>query len=314
MIQRIIDVIHSCETFLITSHVRLDGDALGSELALWHVINDMGKKAVVYNQDTAPEMYQFLPGCDAIQHELASGEKFDAVFVLDCSESERAGNLVDLVRSSPLMINIDHHISNTFFSELSLVDVDASSTGEILYRIIKAMGISVTKDVATNLYTAILTDTGSFRYSNTTPATFAVVADLVNLGADPREVAENVYETKPLVQMHLLKEALNTLEVNGDRKIGSIVVTREMVTRAGALQEHTEGFVDLVRSIRGVDIALFFHETAHDVFKISLRSKGTVNVEKIARAFGGGGHLNASACTIAGDIKSVKRRLLGAIE
>jgi phosphoesterase RecJ-like protein len=314
MINRIVDIIHSCETFLITSHVRLDGDALGSELALWHVLRDMGKEAVVYNGDMTPTIYEFLSGTDAIIHNLHAVHNFDAAFVLDCSELERIGEEGRRIGSIKQIINIDHHISNNFFSEVSLVDSNASSTGEILYHIIEKLGVHITKDIAINLYTAILTDTGAFRYSNTGSHTLFVAAKLVEAGADPRWIAENVYETKSKAQIRLLKDALHTLEFDCQDKVGSIFVSQPMLQEAKALPEHTEGFVDLIRSIKGVEVAVFFHETSKNNYKISLRSKGRINVEKIARNFGGGGHVNASACSIEGNIVNAKKKLFAFIK
>ena len=313
MIKKIRDIIRSGSRFLISSHVRLDGDALGSELALYYALRNMGKEAVVYNQDETPRLYAFLPGIDAVVHNLDSLDGYDAVFLLDCSGLERMGDEWRRIGAMSTVINIDHHISNDFFSEFSLVDVDASSTGEILYRLMYDMGITITKDIAVNLYTAILTDTGSFRYSNTGKFTFEAAAKLLEAGIDPRWVAEKVYESRSNEQMKLLREALGTLELHEDITTGVMVVSREMMKRADAMPEHTEGFVDLIRSIGSVSVAVFFQETSDDYYKISLRSKGTVNVEKIAAYFGGGGHVNASACKIAGDIGTVKKKVLAVV-
>ena len=314
MINKVVDIINSCKNFLITAHVRLDGDAVGSELALYHVLRNMGKDAVIYNQDRTPDVYTFLPGTDAIVHCLDSIEMFDVAFVLDCSDFERVGGKAGLISSIKSIVNIDHHISNNGFSEISLIDSGASSTGEILYRVIEKLGVPVTKDIATNLYTAIITDTGSFRYSNTGYRTFTVAAKLVEAGADPRWIAENIYENKPLEQIQLLKEAFKTLEFHRDIKTGSMSVSQVMLQNAKALPEHTEGFVDMIRSIKGIEVALFFQETSESSYRISLRSKRRINVERIAREFGGGGHVNASACSLEGDIQSVKNKLLDAIK
>ncbi len=175
------------------------------------------------------------------------------------------------------------------------------------------MGITINGDIATNIYTAILTDTGSFHYSNTGIDTFRVAADLVEKGADCRYIAENIYETRPVVQIRLMGKVLDTLEFYEGGKVGSIYVTQEMLRKEGALPEHTEGFVDIVRSIQGVEIAVCYYEVSRNRFKISLRSKGKVNVEKIAGKLGGGGHVNASACRVEGSIKTVKGKVLRAI-
>lgn len=314
MIKKISDIIRAGNRFLISSHVRLDGDALGSELALYYALRDMGKEAVVYNQDETPQLYNFLPGVDFIIHNVDSVDGYDAVFLLDCSNLDRMGDEWNRIGAMSTVINIDHHVSNDFFSELSLVDVNASSTGEILYRLMCDMGVSITKDIAVNLYTAILTDTGSFRYSNTGIYTFTVASKLVQAGVDPRWVAEKVYESRSNEQIMLLREALGTLELHENIKTGFMVVSRKMMERTGSMPEHTEGFVDLIRSIGSVSVAVFLQENSEDCYKISLRSKGNINVGKIAEHFGGGGHVNASACRIAGGIRTVKRKLLEVLQ
>jgi len=313
MFDEVIEVIHSCSTFLITSHERPDGDAVGSELAIYHMLRGMGKDVVVYNQDKTPAVYEFLPGSKNIIHELDSVNGFDAVFVLDCSDIERVGNEKNKIGSIKKIVNIDHHASIGTFSEILLVDSTASSTGEIIHRLLKHMRVTITEDIATNIYTAILTDTGGFRYSNTGIDTFRVAADLMERGADPRNIAQNIYETKPVVQIQLMAKALNTLEFYEGGKVGSLYVTREMLRSVGALPEHTEGFVDIVRSIEGIEVAIFYYEFSKNRFKISMRSKETVDVERIARRLGGGGHVNASACRVEGDIKTVRGKVLGAI-
>jgi len=313
MLDEIAGVIHSCATFLITSHVRPDGDALGSELALYHVLRGMGKDAVVYNQDITPAVYAFLPGAEEIVHSLDSVERFDAVFVLDCSDISRVGDEQDKIRSVPNVVNIDHHLSVGTFSKILLTDSEASSTGEMIHRLLTHMGVEITRDVAMNLYTAVLTDTGSFQYSNTGSATFRVAADLVERGADCRYIAKNIYETKPAVQIRLMGKVLDTLQLYEAEKVGVIVVTQEMLRREGALPEHTEGLVDMVRSIRDVEVAVCCYEVSEGRFKVSLRSKGDVDVEKIAGTLGGGGHKNASACRVEGDFETVRERVLGAI-
>jgi len=314
MFDEIVSVINSCRNFLITSHIRLDGDAIGSELAMYHTLRNLGKEAVVYNQDETPEIYKFLPGSEFIVNTLESLEKFDVVFVLDCSKIDRIGNESHRVSAAvKKMINIDHHISNGGFCDISLIDSEASSTGEILYRLLEKMGVALTENIATNLYTAILTDTGSFRYSNTGRDTFTIAGTLVEKGADPQLIAQRIYEMNPPAKIKLLTKVLETFESDWDEKISSIVVTRKMIEEAGALPEHTEGFVDFARSIEGVEVAVFYNEMSENNFRISLRSKGRINVERVARKFGGGGHANASACMIEGNIDTVKRRIVTCI-
>lgn len=312
-IGKITEVIRASRRFLITSHVRLDGDAIGSELALYLMLRDMGKEASVYNRDATPQMYRFLPASDAIMNSLDAGEAFDAVFILDCSEIDRVGEEAPRVGAIRNIINIDHHISNGSFGDLSLLDPAASSTGEIVYRLIRELGVNITKDVAINLYTAILTDTGAFRYSNTGRKTFRIAGELVAKGADPWWISQRIYENNPAQKMKLLAKALDTMTFFQDRKIAVIHVTKKMLEEAGALWEYTEGFVEFPRSIEGVEVAAFISEIGDRFFKVSLRSRGSVDVEKIAGVFGGGGHHSAAACRITGDLESVKAKLVEAV-
>jgi phosphoesterase RecJ-like protein len=314
MFNKIVHIIQTSKIFLVSSHERLDGDALGSALGMYHILRDLGKDVVVYNQDKTPDIYRFLPGTDIVVHTLDPLKKFDAAIILDCSEIDRVGNLANHISSAAgYIINIDHHISNDKFGDYFFVDPSASSTGEIVYRLLDALKTSLTEDIATNIYAAIMTDTGSFRYANTTSNTFKVAAKLVEKGADCRLISEHIYETKPLPQIKLLGMALDTLEFHDDGEIGSVVVTQKMMKDTGALIEHTEGIVDMVRSVKGIETAIFYCEMADNCFKVSLRSKRATDVARIAGEFGGGGHVNAAACRITGDIKDIKKKLITVI-
>jgi phosphoesterase RecJ-like protein len=312
-VNRIIDVIASGRTFLITSHVRLDGDAVGSELALYHLLRNMGKEAVVYNQDETPGSYRFLPGAEEIIHSLVTVDLFDAAFVLDCSEIDRVGEAASRILGIRTIVNIDHHLSNRGNFGLSFADPGASSVGELLYRLIEKMGAPVTREIAVNLYAAIVTDTGSFRYSNTGADTFRIAGELVRMGADPYGVAEKIYETHPREKIRLMEKVLGTLEFAWDGRISTLWVSKKMFEDAGALPEHTEHFVDLARSIDGVEVAAFFTEIERHLYRVSLRSKGRMNVAKVAGLFGGGGHFSAAACRINGRLDDVKNRIVQAV-
>ncbi len=313
MIKEILAAIDQGEKFLITAHVRLDGDALGSELALYLMLKDLGKEAVICNQDATPEHYRFLPAAERIVHELENIEQYDVAFILDCSELDRVGKISgDIVRVKTL-INIDHHVSNGGFCQLRLLDPKASSTGELLYRLMRKMHVKMTKDICTNLYAAILTDTGGFRYSSTHQETLRAAGDLVEGGASPQWISENIYESDPPVKLQLLSRVLETLTLDMKTKTASLVVTQQHLQDTGAMMEHTDGFIDVPRTVKGIDIAMLYTQTEGNHFKLSLRSKGKVNVEKIARKFGGGGHINAAACRVEGNIDEIKRRVLEAV-
>jgi len=314
MIKEILAAISNGKKFLITAHVRLDGDALGSELALYLLLKDLGKEAVIYNQDATPERYRFLPAADHIVHELNQIEKYDVGFVLDCSELDRVGKISEEVVRIKTLINIDHHVSNGGFCKLRLLDPKASSTGELLYRLMRKMHAKMTKDISTNLYAAILTDTGGFRYSSTHQDTLRAAGDLVQGGADPQWISENIYESDPPAKLLLLSRVLETLTLDMKNKTASLVVTRKHLQDVGAKMEHTDGFIDIPRTVKGIDIAMLYTQMGEKQYKLSLRSKGKVNVEIIARKFGGGGHVNAAACLIEGDIEDIKSQVLEAVK
>lgn len=310
MVKEILAAISQGKRFLITAHVRLDGDALGSELALYLMLKDLGKEAVICNQDATPEHYRFLPAAEHIVHDLEHIEKYDIAFILDCSELDRIGKMAADVVKIKTLINIDHHVSNGRFSKLTLLDPQASSTGELLYRLMRKMHVKMTKDICTNLYAAILTDTGGFRYSSTHQETLRAAGDLVEGGANPQWISENIYESDPPAKLQLLSKVLETLTLDMENRVASMVVTQKHLQDTGATMEHTDGFIDIPRTVKGIDIAMLYTQMGENQYKLSLRSKGKVNVEKIARQFGGGGHVNAAACRIDGDIEAIKSRVL----
>lgn len=313
MLDRIIAMINSYRTFLLTSHVRLDGDALGSELALYHILNDMCKEVLIYNQDKTPDNYRFLPGSVNIVHALPDLKKYDVVFVLDCSDLERIGDQSSVIGKMERIINIDHHLSNGGFCELTYIDRESSSTGELLYRLIMQMSVVPTRDVANNLYAAIVTDTGGFRYRNTSRETLLAAGDLVGKGADPQWLSENIYENNPPEKIRLMTKALETLSFDFNGRVASMTVYLEALTSTGALSEYIEGFVDIPRTIRGVDVSVLYLELSENYYKLSLRSKGKINMETVARRFGGGGHANAAACKVRGELGTIKRQVMEAI-
>ncbi|MCK9197156.1 MAG: bifunctional oligoribonuclease/PAP phosphatase NrnA [Syntrophales bacterium] len=313
MIQKIIDIINRHQKFLITAHVKLDGDAVGSELAFYLLLKGLGKDATIYNQDKTPDNYRFLPGSDIIRNILPPPDSFEVAFILDCSELDRVGDEAARIGTVKKLVNIDHHVSNGGFCEVRLIDPTASSTGELIFRLLTAMKTTITAEMATNLYTAILTDTGGFHYGNTGKDTFIAAGHLVESGADPQWISENIYESFPMSKIRLLAKAMQTLSFDCQDRVGSLVVFLKDFEETGALWEHSEGLVDLPRSIEGVEISILYTELPDRNFKISLRSKGVTNVERVARVFGGGGHVNASGCRIEGNIDTVKKRLLEVI-
>jgi phosphoesterase RecJ-like protein len=313
MINEIIKAINEGHNFLVTAHVRLDGDALGSELAVYLMLKGLGKEAVVYNKDRTPERYQFLPAAHNIVHNISDIEHYDTCFILDCSDLTRVGDEAEKIRKIKKLINIDHHVSNNGFCSLKMLDAKASSTGELVFRLMQGMRFKMTKDICTNLYAAIITDTGSFRYSSTTQETFLAAGILVGEGANPQRIAENIYESDSPARLKLLAKALSTLSLDMESRVGSMVVTHKDLLEIGAAWEHTEGFVDIPRTVKGIEVSVLYTQREENHFKLSLRSKAKVNVEKVAKKFGGGGHIHAASCWMKGDIDTIKSQIIEAV-
>lgn len=304
MINRILQLIEQSQTILIAAHGNPDGDAIGSTLALANALQEMGKDVLAYNQDRAPLEYSFLPGYASVVDKIDSDQHFDAGFVLDAGELNRAG--VWIRERSTTLVNIDHHPYSEDFGEIYYVDTQACATGVLIYRLLQAAGHPISADVATCIYTAILSDTGSFRYSNANPEAFAVAAEMVGVGVDPWSIASGLYESQERERLQLLAKALPTLRVSDCGRYASIAVTLDMYTQTGAHEEHTDRFINYPRSIRDVEVAIFFRQLSADRFKIGFRSKGNIDVGALARAMHGGGHHNAAGATLDGSLDSVQ--------
>ena len=313
MIQKIISEIEINSTFLITAHENPDGDAVGSSLALANFLSAIGKEVIIYHCDPLPDNYAFLPMADRICSVIPE-QFYDICFVLDAGDLCRAGSDLATFGKIGKIINIDHHPDNKKFGELNLVDPKASATGALIYRILTAAGHAIDYDTALCIYTAIVTDTGSFRYSNANPEAFTISAAMVACGINPWFVAERLYESQPRQRLELLTLALATLQVADRGDVASITVTLDMYNKTGASPDLTDGFVNYPRSIRGVEVAVFFREIEGGSFKVGFRSKGSVDVSAIAAAFGGGGHHNAAGCKIPGPIEEARNRVISYIE
>jgi phosphoesterase RecJ-like protein len=293
--------------FLIAVHIDPDGDAIGSALALSAALESMGKKTLVLSRDPVPKYYKFLAGHDKFASRLKDIMKEDPVLVLvDCNTPARAAVGEYQFRKS---IVIDHHATEKDFGDIRWIDHKAAATGFMIYYLIKALRIATTKDIAANLYTAICVDTGTFRYSNTSADVLRVSAELVEAGADPGLIAVNLYESWDYKRFRLLMMTLNTLEVRN--RIAVIHVTQNMFKETGTRSEDTEHFSNFPRMIGAVKMAALLRELDNGEWKASLRSRGGVNVARIAEKFGGGGHNNAAGFKIKADLKTVKEILFG---
>ncbi len=303
----VLSAILARQSFLITSHARPDGDAIGSVLSLWMLLQQLGKQADMLLYDRVPLIYRTLPGTEqilsaaALQHDLHP----DAVILLECDSIERS-RLNGL--EGKFLINIDHPTSGRQFGDVNWIETKASAVAEMVYRLTVAAGATITPEMATCLYTALLSDTGSFCYEGTSAQTFALAKNLVELGARPARIAQDVYFSNPASKMRLLGAALTTLKREG--RIAWLWVTHSDMIRLGAVEEDCEGIVNYAIGISGVDVAVFLRELPDHRVRMSLRSKSTVSVAAVAERFGGGGHQNASGCTLEGPLYSAMDRIL----
>lgn len=313
---KLLSVIRENKSFLIVSHINPEGDAVGSCIALALGLKKIGKKEVyILSRDPVPEILKFLPSSKLVRQRVPR-KMFDVLLVVDCNTIERTG--LKNLRARNTFI-IDHHIlpvniarSGAYnYLSGSFIDPEASAAGELVYKVLVALKIPVDREMAVNLYTAILIDTGGFRYANTTPESLKIASGLVEIGAEPWRITKEVHESVPHNAVKLLALAFATLEKRG--KIAWITVTKEMLKKTGTTAEDTEDFVDYPRKIKGIEAAVFFREDGRGLYKISLRSKGGVDVAEIARKFGGGGHAPAAGCRLKGTLQEVKSKVLTAV-
>ncbi|MDY0269828.1 DHH family phosphoesterase [Trichloromonas sp.] len=312
MIRTILEKIEAGASFLVASHESPDGDAMGSTLALTHFLREWGKEVLPYNRDGIPRDYAFLPGSERVVSEIPPGASFDVGFILDAGELRRAGSgLKDVCRS---LVNIDHHPFSENFGDVYYVDEEACATGVLIYRLVKASGRPISHNVALCVYTAILADTGSFRYSNANPEAFAAASELVALGINPWDVASALYESQDEKRLRLLAQALATLTVSSCGRYASVAVTQSMYEQARAGAEHTDGFVNYPRSVHGVEVAIFFRQISPTSFKVGFRSKGRIDVGALSREFGGGGHHNAAGAVVDGPLDEVRATVFSRLD
>jgi Exopolyphosphatase-related proteins len=311
MLSQVVELIESKHRFLITGHARPDGDSIGSSLALYWGLRALHKDVVVVMRDPIPPAYQELPGAGEVQTRPAIDELYDAAFVIECSNLDRPG-LPGLEKQ--FIVNIDHHTTTALFGHINWIDPTAAAVGEMIYNLCKALGININQPIAECVYAALLSDTGSFHYANTTERTFKIASELVRRGARPAHVARALYESHSFGKVKLLGHVLSTLRRDATGRVAWVTMTREMMEAADATEDDLEGIVNHPLSIRDVEAAVFFKEIRPGHFRISLRSKGKVDVSKIAEHFGGGGHKYASGCTVIGTQDSVENRVLSSLQ
>lgn len=314
----IINRIKKAQHLLVASHCDPDGDAIGSLLALGLTVSKLDKKVTIYNASPIPAVYRFLPSVEKIVRQIKNAATYDAVLILDCGHISRVGESYANFSQIPVIINIDHHITNTRFGTIQLIDPTACSTAEIVYRLIKALNAPIDKAIATSIYTGILTDTGSFRFSNTNQAAFEISQEMVQLGVEPYDVAQQVFGKYSLGRIKLLNLALDSIEISDNGKLSIMTLTNEMFAETGTQPEDVDGMINYARRIEDVKVAALIQEQTNGKkqrngmrnFHVSLRSDGSVDVAAIAGAFGGGGHSNAAGFQVEMTMAKLKSEII----
>ena len=300
---RAAEEIRKRQRFVLASHVRPDGDAIGSQLAMAYALRAMGKQVRIINRDPAPPPLFALPGVSEIEIAERADDPGDAVIVMESGELARTG-VAGLERG--FIINIDHHIGNTMYGAVNWFDVSAAACGEMVFDLVGDLGVPLTPEIAVHIYVALLTDTGSFHYSSISPRTFDIARQCVEAGVDPRWVARAVFDNNTLAHLKLLGAVLNAMELDPSGRVATLRVDRTLAAQCGATYEDTEGIINMPLSVKDIQGVVFFKENGTDDWRISMRSKGDVDINAVARLYGGGGHKNASGCSAAGGYAALK--------
>ncbi len=310
MLSQVVELIENKQRFGITTHIKPDGDGVGSSLGLCWLLKSLGKSAEVIVHGEIPLAYRSLPGADEIRNVEKVDGSYDAVFVIECSDLERPG-IAGLEKE--FTVNIDHHATSEHFGTINWIDSTASAVGEMIYNLCKAIGGRVTREIAECVYMALVTDTGSFHFSNTTERTLKVASELIKAGVKPATISEAVYNNYPWSRIELMRQVLGTVKRDESGKIASLRQTLEMRQKAGAVDGDNNGFVNIPLSAREILAAVYMREVGENTYRVSLRSKGDINVAKVAEKFGGGGHRNAAGLKIEGDWDEKEAELVAAV-
>ena len=310
MLSQVVELIENKNNFAITTHVRPDGDGVGSSLGLCWLLRSLGKSAEVVLRDEIPVSYARLPGADEIKKVAEVNGKYDAIFVIECSDITRPG-----IRGleNQLTVNIDHHATSEHFGTINWIDQTASAVGEMIYNLCKAIGGRITKEIAECVYLALVTDTGSFHFPNTTERTLKVASELIKVGVKPAQISEAVYNSYPWSRIELMRQVLATVRRNAAGNIAWLRQTLEMSENADAVDGDNNGFVNIPLAAREVEAVVYMREVQPNVYRVSLRSKDDINVARVAEKFGGGGHKNAAGCRVEGDWDARETEIVAAL-
>jgi phosphoesterase RecJ-like protein len=305
------------DRIVLTTHVRPDGDGIASEIALYSILKDIGKDVYIVNQDTTPEMYAWLPMSRQIhsltQHGSITLDPIDLSLLLDCSSRDRIGEVYEIIKGSRRIISLDHHEGNDCFRDYCFIDTTASSIGELLHTVVPDIEKRLDRDLATCLYVSIMTDTGSFAYSNTTGNVFRIVSKLIEQGLDPDRIYKNIYNRKRINHFRLLGKALQLMETDESGKIVSVLLPRWVYDETGANEEDNEGILEVIRGLRDMELIILLRQIDDRKLKCSLRSINSIDCNHLARRFNGGGHFKAAGFVLEGEIESMGREIVDKI-
>ncbi len=308
---RICEALRARQHIVVTSHVRPDGDAIGSQLALAAALRAVGRDVRIVNRDPAPAPLNELPGAGTIEIAERLDGPVDAVVVLECGEPGRTG----LDGLGPrFLINIDHHTGNTGYGAVNWFDASVAACAEMVYDVIAGLDAPLTPEIASNLYVAILTDTGSFRYSGLTRRTYEMAGRLVEAGADPVALARLVFDSNTLPRLRLFGAVMASMDVDASGRIASLFLDHAVTAATGGSYDDTDGLINLPLTVRAIQVVAFFKQGEPGQFRVSLRSKGDIDVGGVARHFGGGGHRNAAGCTVPGSLDDARRAVMPLVE
>jgi len=315
-IAKVADALRRHKSFLITSHINLEGDSVGSQIAMALLLKRLKKRYCIVDNDRVPKHLRFITAGEEISNDVTRTYEFEAFVALDCPVIERSGKVSAYARDAKTVFNIDHHVSNSLFGGVRWIEPRMSSCGEMMYRLYKEMGVPIDRKAARAMYVAILTDTGSFSYENTNAETHAIVSELLKSGIRPLTIGRQLNESKSIGELLLLRETLGTLRMHYQGRVATLYTSQAMLKRFRVGTAGTENFVNYARSIDTAKIAAFFFELPHgrNAIHVSFRSKGDVDVNEVAALFNGGGHPNASGCLIRGTLKYAQAIILSKLK
>ena len=310
-IQPIVDAIRTRQRFVLSSHSRPDGDSLGSQLAMAYALRALGKDVVIVNADPAPPALMTFPGVPDIRIATDAGGPFDAAIVMECGDLARTG-VTGIERS--FVINIDHHPGNTGYGQINWFDASAAACAEMVFDLVRALGVPLSREIATHIYLAVLTDTGSFHYSSISPRTFDICRQAIEAGVDPVLVSRQVFDTNTIGRLKLFGTVMQGMALDGTGRIAVLYLDRTIAGATGGEYDDTDGLINQPLTVKDIQAVVFFKHVDGDQYRVSLRSKGDIDIGAIAKTYGGGGHKNASGCTATGGIDALRDAFVEHIE